>query len=107
MSEKTNHIRNKIISFYHLIENKFPVKGILLFGSYAKGNQSKDSDIDVAVIIKNKKGDDKIDITMALWHDARKIDTSIEPKCIFWDEYIHHDKTSILADIIRTGIRII
>ena len=40
-------------------------------------------------------------------YEASKIDTLIEPKCIFWDEYKKHDKASILAEIIRTGIKII
>ena len=106
MAEKEN-IKDKVLKFYELIREKYPVKGIFLFGSYAKGNPRKDSDIDVGVIIDSKNHSDRIDITAKLFHEASKIDFAIEPKCIFLDEYKKHDKASILAEIIRTGIRIV
>jgi hypothetical protein len=34
------------------------------------------------------------------------VDANIEPKCIFWDEYQHYEKASILAEIIKTGIEV-
>lgn len=106
MAKKEN-IKIKILKFYELIQEKYPVKGIFLFGSYAKGNPRKDSDIDVGVIIDSKNHNERINITAKLSHEASKIDFAIEPKCIFWDEYKKHDKASILAEIIRTGVRII
>ena len=33
-----------------LIRNKLPISGMFVFGSYAKGNFRKDSDIDVCVV---------------------------------------------------------
>ncbi len=37
------------------IAENFPVKEIILFGSYAKGNVHKDSDIDLCVILDEEK----------------------------------------------------
>ena len=104
---ETETIKDKVLKFYELIREKYPIKGVFLFGSYAKGNPRKDSDIDVGVIIDSKNHNDRIDITAKLFHEASRIDFAIEPKCIFWDEYKKHDKASILAEIIRTSIKIV
>lgn len=106
MAKKEN-IKNKILMFYELIREKYPVKGVFLFGSHAKGNARKDSDIDVAVILDYRNHNNRIDITAKLYHEASKIDFAIEPKCVFWDEYKQHEKASILGEIIRTGIKIV
>ncbi len=107
MAEIENSIKEKIKAFYVTIKDKYKVKGILIYGSYAKGTTRKDSDIDVGVIIDAPSHDKRIDITADLFHESRNIDILIEPKCIFWDEYKKHDQASILGEIIRTGIRII
>ncbi len=49
----------------------------LLFGSYAKGNYNDDSDIDIAVILKDYNN--LIDIQLDLMRIRRKIDNRIEP----------------------------
>ena len=107
MAEKADLIKENIIKFYELINHIYPVKKVFLYGSYAKGNQTKESDIDVGVVIDYDDHLKRIEITADLFHNARKIDSNIEPKCIFLDEYKSCEKTSILAEIIRTGIAII
>ncbi len=106
MAQKEN-IKESVLFFYNAIRGKFPVKGILLYGSHAKGTARRGSDIDVGVIIDSKNHNERIKITADLFHEASKTDVRIEPKCIFWDEYLHYDKAGILAEIIKTGIRIV
>jgi uncharacterized protein len=50
---------------------------MILFGSYAKGNFTKDSDIDIAVILKDYNN--LIEIQLDLMRLRRKIDSRIEP----------------------------
>ena len=50
---------------------------IILFGSYVKGNQSKDSDIDIAIIFADY--DNRVDRQTELMKLTRNIDTRIEP----------------------------
>jgi uncharacterized protein len=50
---------------------------IYLFGSYAKGNYNDDSDIDIAVILKDYSN--LIDMQLELMRLRRKIDSRIEP----------------------------
>lgn len=79
---------------------------VILYGSFAKNNPTEDSDIDIAVVVDIPDHLKRIEITATLFHYASKVDATIEPKCIFWDEYQNHEKASILAEIIRTGIEV-
>jgi predicted nucleotidyltransferase len=100
-------IKDKIFILYDLIKNIYSVKKIILYGSYAKGNINKYSDIDIGVIIENKGNLNRVDVTSNLFHYSRKIDVNIEPKCIFIDEYDNCDNASILFEIKKTAINVI
>ncbi len=59
------------------VKSKYDIVKIILFGSYARGNYHKDSDIDIAVILKDYNS--LIDIQLDLMRIRRKIDSRIEP----------------------------
>ncbi len=59
------------------VKLKYDFIRIILFGSYAKGNFNEDSDIDIAIILKDYKN--LIDIQLDLMRLRRKIDSRIEP----------------------------
>lgn len=103
MVKDENYIKEKVIEFYNLIKQQYPIKKILLFGSYAKGNYNINSDIDIAVVMDEYKSKNRIEITSELFKIASGIDVYIEPKCIFWKEYLDHEPASILSEIIHTG----
>jgi len=68
----------KIASRYaDAVKLKYGTAKIILFGSYAKGNYHKDSDIDIAVILKDYNN--LIDTQLDLMRIRRKIDSRIEP----------------------------
>ena len=100
-------VKEKVIRLYKRILPLYPVKKVILFGSYAKGCHRKDSDIDVGVVIDLPNDADTIKITSRLIHYASEIDTSLEPLFISWSEYKQSEKGSILSEIIKTGIEII
>jgi len=104
---KRKDITGKILKFYELIKNIYPIKSIILYGSFAKGEENINSDIDVAVVIELTDHLKRIEITANLFHWASKVDPNIEPKCVFWDEFQNYEKTSILGDIIRTGTQVV
>ena len=106
MAEKSDRIKSIVVQFYDTIKNRYPVKKVFLYGSNARGDALPDSDIDVGVVVDLPDHTRRVEITADLFHCARKIDNTIEPKCIFWDEYRHPENSSILAEIIRTGIDI-
>jgi uncharacterized protein len=59
------------------VKSRYDYVKIILFGSYAKGNYNEDSDIDIAVILKDFTN--LIDIQVDLMRLRRKIDSRIEP----------------------------
>ena len=102
-----SEVKQHVNAFYELASASLPIKKVLLYGSWAKGTPRKDSDIDVAVVIDSRDHSRRLDIGAQLFHYAIPIDTRIEPRCIFWDEYQNPEPASILAEIIRTGIEIV
>lgn len=64
----TKHLKDEIKSITEiLLSNKFGVNKVFLFGSYAYGNPTPGSDIDLCLVTK-LKGKRKIDIL----HEMRK-----------------------------------
>ncbi|MEK6539595.1 MAG: nucleotidyltransferase domain-containing protein [Deltaproteobacteria bacterium] len=51
---------------------------VILYGSYAKGKERRDSDIDIAVVSKDF-GKDRTEEGMLLFRIAGEIDTRLEP----------------------------
>ena len=106
MDQSQAIIREKVLRFYQAAKQLFPIKKMLLYGSYANGTATEDSDIDVAVVVDQTDHSKRIEITAKLFHAAFDIDTAIEPKCIFWDEYVNPEEASILSEIINKSIEI-
>lgn len=107
MAQITPEIKEKVRQFSLLAKQFYPVERVFVFGSYAKGTPRQDSDIDVGVVVNMPDHLQRVEITAKLFHCAGKVDTAIEPKCVFADEYKNHNSASILAEIIRTGIEIV
>jgi predicted nucleotidyltransferase len=49
-------INNIVSRFIALVSVEFPVKGVYLFGSYAKGTAHDNSDIDIAIVSDKFEG---------------------------------------------------
>ena len=73
-----------------------------LFGSFAKGNPHKYSDIDVAFVVDNCKGDYYFDIVVPVCALRKNVDFRIEPHIIDPAD----DLTGLLDEVQRTGIEI-
>jgi predicted nucleotidyltransferase len=63
--------------YANAVKLKYDFVKIILFGSYAKGTFNEDSDIDIAVILKDYNN--LTDIQLDLMRLRRKIDSRIEP----------------------------
>lgn len=59
------------------VSANYDCKQIFIFGSYAKGTNHQDSDIDIAVILKDFEN--PLNIQLDLMRLRRKIDSRIEP----------------------------
>ena len=79
---------------------KLPLKALYLYGSYSKGNQREDSDIDIAVIVEHLN-ENYFEDTPLLWKLRRKISNLIEPVLLTEDM-----NNPLYCDITKTGILI-
>ena len=74
---------------------------MILFGSYARGSQREDSDVDVAIIVDEMQGD-YFSTRPLLWRVRREVDDRIEP--ILFET--KHDESGFLEEVMRNGILI-
>jgi len=90
-------------SFTEEVKKYYKVDFVILFGSFAKGNQHEDSDIDVAVVTKDIQNtfDDSVKMSRMTWD----IDLRIEPHAIRTEDY-ENNATALINEIITTGVQI-
>lgn len=81
------------------------VDRIILYGSYAKGNQREESDIDVAVVSGNF-GKDRTEEGMLLFRIAGDVDTRIEPVPISLESYNKDTWLPLVYEIRKNGVEI-
>ena len=99
--DKSNVI-NIARKFADAVRNKYDYKHIILFGSYAKGSNRDESDIDIAVVLNDY--DDSIDMQLELMRLRRKIDTRIEPHP--FKEIDFNKSNPIVNEILKYGYEI-
>ena len=99
-----NGIKDIILKYISVITQYYNVEAIILFGSFAKGTNTEDSDIDIAVILKDSNLD-VIDEELNLMRLRRKIDTRIEPHIIRIEDY-KNVVTPFVKEVIETGIKV-
>jgi predicted nucleotidyltransferase len=79
----------------------FNIKRIFLYGSAAKGEAGKESDIDIAVVVDHIDGD-FLDAEIQLYRIRRDIDDRIEPILINESS----ERSGFLEEIEKTGVLI-
>ena len=87
--------------YKELLAQHMVFEDLILYGSYAKGNARKGSDVDVAVVVGTISGD-YFSTRPLLWKLRRRIDDRIEPVLVERS----HDESGFLAEIIKNGIAI-
>ena len=98
-------IMNIVKKYVDVILTNYKVKAIILFGSYAKGTNHEDSDIDIAIITNDLKHGDRIDEEIYLTKLRKNIDNRIEPHLIEVADY-DNIETPLVQEIINTGIKV-
>jgi predicted nucleotidyltransferase len=99
------NIDSVVAKYLDLIkENYSDIESAYLFGSYAKGKSTDDSDIDIALIFTNLEDSRRFDIQVKLMLLAAKIDSRIEPHPISHEDFNSGDP--FVVEIKKTGIEI-
>ena len=101
--DKVNAIKLSIKYLERLRDNNIKFSEAWLFGSYAKGYQHDDSDIDIAIILDNsEKNNFDTEVKLMVIRDGEE--TMIEPHAFTIDEF--DIKIPIINQIISHGERI-
>lgn len=97
-------IEEIIKDYGKLVAKEMDVKQIYLYGSFAKGNYSPDSDIDIAVVGDDFCGD-IIEDTLLLMRLRRKIDYRLEPRPFRTTDFI--PSNPLVKEIMNTGVKVV
>ena len=84
------------------VNRKFNVERAYLFGSFAKGTQNSDSDIDLAIVFKNV--DDIIEMQIMLLQLRSEDDLLIEPHPFLQSDF--NFSNPMVAEILKDGIEL-
>ena len=82
-----------------LVSEHFDIKDAILYGSYSRGTQKDDSDIDIAIVVDDFVGN-YFDCVPLLWKIKRQVSNFIEPVLVCENK----DKSGFLKEIRKVGI---
>jgi len=105
MVKKTidREIMESIQKYIKKISKHYKIDAIILFGSYAKGTENENSDIDIAII--SSDFNDIIEDGAKLIGLTWKVDTRIEPHPITTEDY-KKVSNPFIKEVVDTGIKV-
>ena len=101
ISEPIQRIINEYIND---LSKEIEIDKVILFGSYAKGDTHKYSDVDLAIFSDYFKGMSRIDGLHFLLLNAMDYNIDLEPQPFTMEDY--NEPIGIVEEIIKTGIEI-
>jgi uncharacterized protein len=94
----TQEVRRVVAAYARLVASEFPDSQIVLFGSYVRGEAHDGSDIDVAVIVPEIRGD-YLTLAAHLCRLRDDLDPLIEPHLLSSE----NDDSGFVREVLRTG----
>ena len=96
-----DEVLNIAKEYANAVRSIMQTSGVFLYGSYAKGTATADSDIDIAVVVDQIPGD-YLSIVSKLWGLTRNISQEIEPVLLTAVD----NQSGFLQTVKRTGIAV-
>ena len=84
------------------ISKQFQIKAVYVFGSYAKGTNDQDSDIDIAIVVDSDI--DTLDLMVDLMMLTKNVDLRIEPHPIKVNDF--EEGNPLVHEIKTTGLKV-
>ncbi len=104
MAQVPNQVINSIKRFKESIKFGLNIKKVILFGSYARGNYTDNSDIDVCIIAENISNNYLAMLQIA--PKAIDIDVRIEPVVFSDEEFSEANLYGLLKEVKNYGIEV-
>lgn len=98
----SREIMVSIEKYIEKIRQYYEIEAIILFGSYAKGTENEDSDIDIAIIINSNEN--TFDLLVELMMHTQNIDLRIEPHPIKFQDF--KEGNPFVQEILDTGLKV-
>ena len=104
--------RQAVDEFLLKVTARYEVTGAILYGSRARKSHRSDSDADVAVLLRGRKGRfvaTKLDMADLAYDVLLETGIRIQPLPLWegeWDEPEAYSNPTLLANIAREGIRL-
>jgi len=106
MAQIPENIDNAIREYISELNKEIPVQKAVLFGSYARGNYTKDSDVDLAIFSDYFEDTSRIDGIKFLLSRARKyVQMDFQPIPFTYRDYIERD--GFVAEVLKEGIDVV
>lgn len=86
------------------LKQQIPIEKVVLFGSYATGNYTKESDIDLAVFSPAFANMSRVDGLTFLLMQALGFKMDLQPQPYTMEDYVEHN--GLVDEILKTGIEI-
>jgi len=99
--KKIKQIEEVIYRFAEELKKEIPVEKILLFGSYAEGESTEESDIDVIVVSPAFEKGKYIKHMQYLFRKALKVSSLLEPIPASPSEIKNADKRVFLGQVVK------
>ena len=96
-----SEVLNAARAYADAVRALIDAKAIFLYGSHARGTATKDSDIDIAVVV-DQVPDDYLTAVSKLWSLTRKVNLNIEPVLLTEAD----NQSGFLQTVERTGIAV-
>lgn len=97
-------IQSIVADYVNKIKSQIPIEKVILFGSYAKGRYSKDSDVDIAIFSDYFKDMDGLDAFKFLYLQTLEYDIDMQPLAFTTEDY--KKQIGLVEEIIKTGMEI-
>ncbi|TCL74130.1 nucleotidyltransferase [Hydrogenispora ethanolica] len=106
MAQIPENINLAIREYVSELSKEIPVQKAVLFGSYARGNYDRDSDVDLAIFSDYFAGSSRIEGIKFLLARARKYNHyDFQPIPFTYQDYI--EREGFVAEVLKEGVEIV
>ena len=104
MVQIPNYISKQLNELVYDLSKEIEIIALILYGSYANGTWTKDSDIDIAVFSDSFTKMDPIEAIAYLLNKTIKFEVDIQPISFNRLDYINSNLNPFVENILQNGI---